>query len=442
MNLHTGYKLMSDISSPVPTDQDIIQLENVSVEYRVPQERIGTFKEYMIRLLEGRVKHRNFNALNKVSINVRRGEVFGLIGPNGAGKSTLLKLVARVLRPTHGRVRVMGRVAPLLEVGAGFHPELTGRENIFLNGAMLGFSREQMQEKFPRIVEFSELGDFIDAPLRTYSSGMSARLGFAVATDTQPDILIVDEILSVGDEAFQHKSFERIQAIKAQGATILLVSHAMSTIESMCQRAAWLHHGQLIAVGDAEAVVAQYTGRVLENEAERLTTERKTVGANLALSQNESPSRWGNRKIEITHVHITDPSGIEQAIFNTGQPLILQIDYEAHEHIQAPVFGIAIYRQDGIHITGPNTTQAGLTLPTIDGPGRITYEIASLPLLEGLYSFSIAVVSQNENEIFDYHDRIYPFRVTNRDAHIKERYGLLTLGGKWKFDATQLMEHK
>ena len=433
---------MSAHLSTIPSDQVIIQLQNVSVEYRIPQERIGTFKEYMIRLVEGKLKHRNFNALNRVNITVNRGEVFGLIGPNGAGKSTLLKLVARVLRPTHGRVLVMGHVAPLLEVGAGFHPELTGRENVFLNGAMLGFSREEMQEKFPRIVEFSELGDFIDAPLRTYSSGMSARLGFAVATDTQPDILIVDEILSVGDEPFQRKSFERIQTIKSQGATILLVSHSMSTIENECQRAAWLDHGQLIALGDAKAIVAQYTGRVLENEAERLANERKMVGANLALNQNESPQRWGNRKIEITHVQITDPAGIEQTIFNTGEPLLLQIDYEAHESVETPIFGIAIHRQDGIHITGPNTAQAGITLPTLDGPGRITYRISRLPLLDGLYSFSIAVVNQKDDETFDYHDRLYSFRVINREGYTKEHYGLITLDGNWEFEVSQLVEEK
>lgn len=433
---------MSDHFAAIPTDQTIIHFENVSVEYRVPQERIGTFKEYMIRLLQGRIKHRKFNALKGVNVRVNQGEVFGLIGPNGAGKSTLLKLVARVLRPTHGRVRVMGHVAPLLEVGAGFHPELTGRENVFLNGAMLGFSREQMQEKFPRIVEFSELGDFIDAPLRTYSSGMSARLGFAVATDTQPDILIVDEILSVGDEAFQRKSFERIQAIKSQGATILLVSHSMSTIENECQRAAWLDHGEIIALGDAKAVVAQYTGHVLEKEAERLTIERQMVGANLSIDHNESPQRWGNRKIEITHIQITDSAGIERMIFNTNESLLLRIDYEAHERIETPIFGIAIHRQDGIHITGPNTAQAGLTLPTLDGPGRITYKIARLPLLDGLYSFSIAVVNQKDNETFDYHDRLYSFRVINREGHTKEKYGLLTLDGKWEFEVTQSVEHK
>ena len=182
-----------------------------------PQERIGTFKEYMIRWLQGKVQHSTFWALRDLDLTIQRGEVFGLIGQNGAGKSTLLKIIARVLRPSRGRVWVRGRVAPLLEVGAGFHPELTGRENIYLNGAMLGFSRAEMDAKFKDIVDFAELWDFIDAPLRTYSSGMWARLGFAVATDVDPDILIVDEILSVGDEAFQRKSAERIDTFRERG---------------------------------------------------------------------------------------------------------------------------------------------------------------------------------------------------------------------------------
>ena len=423
-----------------PTNQTIVHLENVSVEYRVPQERIGTFKEYVIRLLEGKIKQRMFHALNNVNLDVVRGEVFGLIGPNGAGKSTLLKLIARVLRPTQGRVMVMGHVAPLLEVGAGFHPELTGRENVFLNGAMLGFSRQEMQEKFPRIVEFAELGDFIDAPLRTYSTGMSARLGFAVATDTQPDILIVDEILSVGDEAFQHKSFERIQEIKAKGATILLVSHSMTTIENVCHRAAWLQHGKLIAVDDARVVVAQYINHILEDEANRLAVERGTATANRGGDQDGKAYRWGNQKIEIMHVQITNSTGSEQTIFNTGQPMVLHISYNAHEHIQAPVFGMAIHRNDGIHITGPNTAQSGLTLPMLYGQGQITYEIPSLPLLEGLYSVSIAIVNKDETEIFDYHDRVYSFRVVVQGNQPRERYGLITLGGMWKFDKTQTVE--
>lgn len=239
------------------SNEEVIRLENVSVRYRVPSERIGTFKEYMIRRVQGKVRQQDFLALRNVNLTIRRGEVFGLIGSNGAGKSTLLKLVARVLKPTEGRVWVKGRVAPLLEYGAGFHPELTGRENIFLNGALLGFTYKQMQEKFERIVDFAELWDFIDAPMRTYSSGMWARLGFAVATDVEPDILIVDEVLAVGDEAFQRKSSARMQEFRQQGVTILLVSHNMDVIQSMCNRAAWLDHGEIKAMGEvAEAIKA------------------------------------------------------------------------------------------------------------------------------------------------------------------------------------------
>lgn len=239
-------------------DQAVIRLEKVSVRYRTPAERYNTFKEFAIRWLQGKVRSNSFWALRNVSFEIKKGEVFGIIGQNGAGKSTLLKLVSRVMRPTEGRVVVTGRVVPLLELGAGFHPELTGRENIFLNGSILGFNRKEMEAKFHRIVEFSELHDFIEAPLRTYSSGMWARLGFAVAIDAEPDILILDEILSVGDEAFQRKCLARFDEFRQKGTTIVLVSHSTQLIEQMCQRAAWLAHGQLQSVGPASEVVHAY----------------------------------------------------------------------------------------------------------------------------------------------------------------------------------------
>lgn len=251
---HAGESPTETLVSLITT----VQLENVGVRYRVPFERIITFKEYMIRRVQGKVKHREFWALREINLNIHRGEVFGLIGHNGAGKSTLLKLVARVLKPTEGRVVVKGHVAPLLEVGAGFHGELTGRENVYLNGALLGFTNQEMEEKFSRIVDFAELWDFIDAPMRTYSSGMWARLGFAVATDQKPDVLIVDEVLSVGDEAFQRKSYERIMRFRDSGATILLVSHNMSVVESLCHRVAWIDHGNVRSVGNAPDVVQEY----------------------------------------------------------------------------------------------------------------------------------------------------------------------------------------
>jgi ABC-2 type transport system ATP-binding protein len=247
-------------STPLPmmTPETAIQLTDVSVRYRVPRERISTFKEYLIRTIQGKVDYQIFWALENVSLKIEAGEIFGLVGANGAGKSTLLKVIARVLRPTTGRVVIRGNVAPLLELGAGFHPELTGRENVYLYGALLGFNRRQMNEKFDQIVEFSELDQFIDAPIRTYSSGMTARLGFSVATAHDPAILIVDEILSVGDEAFQQKSSAKIEEFRKRGTTILLVSHNTNAITSMCRRAAWLEHGKLRQVGRPDEIIQAY----------------------------------------------------------------------------------------------------------------------------------------------------------------------------------------
>lgn len=251
---------VSEINSS-PTEitlEPIVQLEDVSVRYRIPTERIGSFKEYAIRVLQRRVKFRKFSALDNVSLSINRGEVFGIIGNNGAGKSTLLKVISKVLRPSPGRVRVWGRIAPLLELGAGFHPELSGRENVFLNGALLGYGKHDMEAVFDDIVEFSELGEFIEAPIRTYSSGMYARLGFAVATAHIPEILILDEILSVGDEAFQKKSRDRLQNYQKRGATVLMVSHGLDSMIAMCDRLVWLDHGHVCMVGEPSAVVAAY----------------------------------------------------------------------------------------------------------------------------------------------------------------------------------------
>jgi len=249
---------MALLENQLQSRDEVIRLEKVSVQYRVPQERIGSFKEYAIRFLQRRIQYNSFWALHDIDLSVYRGEVFGLIGRNGAGKSTLLKVVSRVLRPTKGRTVLYGKIAPLLELGAGFHPELSGRENVFLNGALLGYSRKEMEACFDQIVDFSELRSFIDAPIRTYSSGMYARLGFAVATAHIPDILLVDEILSVGDEAFQQKCFNRITEFRESGATIIMVSHSLQQIEKMCQRVAWIDHGNIEIIGPPSQVIAAY----------------------------------------------------------------------------------------------------------------------------------------------------------------------------------------
>ena len=235
-----------------------INLENVSVRYQVASQPIKTFKEYLIQRVRRSVKFESFWALRDVNLQVHQGEVFGVVGHNGAGKSTMLKLVARVLHPSSGRVWVRGQVSPLLHFGAGFHPELTGRENVFLHGTLLGFTRREMEAKFDRIVQFAELEEFIDAPLRTYSTGMTARLGFAVTTDVEPNILLVDEVMSVGDERFQQKSYARMEAFRQGGATIVLVSHSMALVEQLCQRVAWIDHGELKAIGPPAEVIAAY----------------------------------------------------------------------------------------------------------------------------------------------------------------------------------------
>jgi ABC-2 type transport system ATP-binding protein/lipopolysaccharide transport system ATP-binding protein len=237
----------------------MISLEGIGVRYRIPQERMPTLKEFAIRwMVRGRMSYRHFLALDDVNLSIRRGEVFGIIGANGAGKSTLLKVIARVIPPTRGRVRVWGRVAPLIELGAGFDPELTARENVLLNGTLVGRSRAEMEARLDSILEFAGVREFVDAPLYTFSSGMMARLGFAIATDVDPDILILDEVLSVGDADFQEKSFDRIQRFRQRGATIVLVSHNLPALQTVCSRAAWLKHGRVQGVGEVMDVINRY----------------------------------------------------------------------------------------------------------------------------------------------------------------------------------------
>jgi ABC-type polysaccharide/polyol phosphate transport system ATPase subunit len=241
----------------------VIDVRDVSVHYRVPHERIRTFKEFAIKWIRGRVEYHTVRALSDVTVRVNRGEVVGILGRNGAGKSTLLKVIARVLRPTRGTVQTSGRVAPLLELGAGFDVELTGRENIFLNGALLGRTHREMRERVDRIVEFAELEESIDAPLRTYSTGMMARLGFAIATDVEPEILLIDEVLAVGDLGFQQRCHTRIDWFKRQGATLVLVSHAPATVEALCSRVIWLDHGRVAQDGPTATVLPAFVSNAM-----------------------------------------------------------------------------------------------------------------------------------------------------------------------------------
>lgn len=238
----------------------VIDVSHVSMHFNLMVEKVDSLKEYVVKLLKGKLLYNDFTALNDVSFQVKKGEIVGLVGFNGAGKSTMLKILAGVLTPTAGAVRVIGSVAPLIEVGAGFDPELTARENIYLNGAILGHSKEFMDSKFDEIIDFAELKDFVDVPVKNFSSGMYARLGFAIATMVKPDILIVDEVLSVGDYKFQEKCERRIQKMIDDGVTIILVSHDIGMIERLCTKVIWLEHGQIKDIDSAEKVCAEYEG--------------------------------------------------------------------------------------------------------------------------------------------------------------------------------------
>ena len=238
-----------------------IELEGVGVRFRVPEEKIPSFKEYLVHLLTRGMRYREFWAVDGADLSIRQGESFGIVGPNGAGKSTLLKVIARVLRPTRGRIVVRGRIAPLLELGAGFHVDLTGEENIYLNGTLLGYGTREIESRFAEVVEFSELENFVHLPIRKYSTGMVARLGFSVATMYRPDVLLIDEILAVGDLRFQRKCLERIDRFRTEGTTVLMVSHVLETLEQHCERVAWMDSGRVQAGGPASEVLRRYRER-------------------------------------------------------------------------------------------------------------------------------------------------------------------------------------
>ncbi len=396
----------------------VIRFDHVSKRFRL-NHHSRTLQELLLapfRHEQG--GEREFWPLRDVSFEVEAGETVGIIGPNGVGKSTILKLIARILEPTSGTIERRGRIGTLLELGAGFHPDLTGRENIYLNGAVLGMSKAEIKQKFDRIVEFAGLGAFIDMPVKHYSSGMYVRLGFSIAIHAEPDILLVDEVLAVGDAAFQRKCLEEIDAMHERGVTILFVSHAVEAIRAVCSRALWLSNSRIVADGEADAVVRRYLDHTWRQEEGKLRPRSK------------HDRRWGSGKVLITQVDLVGQGGEKRQQFKTGEPMTIVIHYQAHERIEHPVFGLAIHRSDGVHVTGPNTRFSGLKLGVIEGEGTISYTIPSLPLLKGLYYISVAAHDWEDQEIFDYHNRLYPFRVLPSE---KEKHGLMTLQGQWEW---------
>ena len=396
-----------------------VEISDVSKRFRLYKEKYNSLKERMIHL--GRIPYEEFWALRDIDLTIEHGETVGLLGHNGSGKSTLLKCMAGILQPTDGTIQVVGRLAALLELGAGFHPELTGRENVFLNASILGMPKKEIEKRFDEIVAFAELEKFIDNQVKHYSSGMYVRLGFAVAVNMDPDVLLVDEVLAVGDEAFQRKCLDRVKRFQREGRTIVFVSHSPDLVRQICDRAAVLDHGVLVAVGTPGEAVRSYREHLLQNERygeadelAPLVDEPAAVDMPVEVDDGLSAQeRKRNFLLRITGVQIEHPGAGERPYLLPGEPLAIHISYDAVERIDDIVFGIAIHDVEGRLVFGSNTDFLGVPVEAVEGRGRVTFETEATPLLDGTYLITVGVHSQDEGTVYDWQEQRHQFEVMN-----------------------------
>jgi lipopolysaccharide transport system ATP-binding protein len=386
--------------------------DHLGKTYRLHRERRRTLKEVVLRQYG---PADDVLALRDVSFTVDAGKAFGVIGSNGSGKSTLLKLLAGTSKPTTGSLQVHGRVSALLEIGAGFHPDFTGRENAYLNGSLLGLSRKRMTEVMPQIESFADIGRFFDAPVKTYSSGMYMRLGFAVAVHLEPDVLLVDEVLAVGDEYFQHKCFAKIEEFRKSERTILLVSHDLNAVARLCERALWLDNGTVAAIGPTRDVINEYHRTVGEKEMQ----ERKARG--------EVGQRFGSGEVTMTGARILGRDGRERAVLDSGEPATIEIAYRNPQRIPDAVFGVQLYRDDGIGIYGTNTLIDGAEVPVREeGVARFAFD--ALELLPGAYDADLGITDP-QDRVYDYPAKGLSFRVIGTSREL----GIARPRHRWEF---------
>ena len=392
-----------------------------------------------------------FAAIRDVSFTVPAGRTLGIIGRNGSGKSTMLKLVAGITKPTSGTVTVHGRISALIELGAGFHPEISGRENVFINGIMLGLTKRQIAARFEEIVDFAELQEFIDAPVKTYSSGMYMRLGFAVAIHVDPDVLLVDEVLAVGDEGFTHKCLDKFGEFKRRGKTILLVTHSLGLVERFCDEALWLDAGEMKAMGDPKRVVGAYITDVELQEEQQLAVGDAKAQDTIPISPDDpgaavlpdhpvetaaapadmfraTEGRWGSREVEIADVLLAGPDGERSHVFHSGEPVDIRIKMRAPLPIEDFVIGVGIFNAEGICCFGTNTQIEELQFEGIHGDAEAIFHIASLDLVEGTYKLDVAV-HRRDGYPYDYHRLLYTFRVKSRLKDV----GIYRPKHEWRF---------
>jgi ABC-type polysaccharide/polyol phosphate transport system ATPase subunit len=414
-----------------------IEVRGVRKTYRRYSRR-RQFATLKSALLSGRVlkdlrPDDTFDALKGVSFDVPAGRTFGIVGRNGSGKSTMLKLIAGIGRPTEGTVIVKGRVSALIELGAGFHPEISGRENVSINGMMLGLTKREVAARFDEIVAFAELEDFIDAPVKTYSSGMYMRLGFAVAIHVDPDVLLVDEVLAVGDEAFTHKCLDKFAELRRRGRTVLLVTHSLDLVTRFCDEALWLDAGVARLQGDPKRVVDAYLLDVAGVENQTFEAEMAAPPANPrdASPQDMSEAiegRWGSREVEITAVEFVGRGGQPAHVFQSGDPIDIRFQVRASEPVTDLVFGVGIFNADGVCCYGTNTDIEGAASGAMSGDGQVTFTIDRLDLVEGSYKVDVAAHRKN-GAPYDYHRLLHTLRVV---SPLKET-GVFRPPHRWNF---------
>jgi ABC-type polysaccharide/polyol phosphate transport system ATPase subunit len=369
--------------------QHAIKVENVSKVYRLSGGALSV-KQKVLECLRRRQPPKLLKAIDNISFSVGRGETLGIIGANGAGKSTLLSLLTKTIFPTAGTIETHGQVSSLLELGAGFHPDLSGRENVFLYGAIMGIPRSRMQERFDAIVAFAGLQEFIDQPVKHYSSGMYVRLGFAVAVEVDPDILLIDEVLAVGDAAFQKKCIDKMREFRRQGKTMLIISHDLQTIQKISDRILFLDRGKMLGLGAPKTMIGEYEGL--------------TRKCNTEIYQRE----WGTGEVTITGVCFHDANGTEQDTFQWGGELFATVSYQAMKRIETPVFGFAISDSEGRIVHGSNTQVVNQPIDHIAGKGSVTLHLSDLPMAEGLYLFSFSVHSSDHKVNYHRLDNCFP----------------------------------
>jgi ABC-type polysaccharide/polyol phosphate transport system ATPase subunit len=408
-----------------------ISVSHVSKAYRLwgRKSQFATLKSALLKRDLKLAPDATVPALRDVTFAIHKGEAFGVIGRNGSGKSTLLKIISGILKPTSGAIAVNGRVAALIELGAGFHPEITGRENVFINGIMLGLTRREIENRFEKIVDFSGIREFIDQPVKTYSSGMYVRLGFAVAVHVDPDILLIDEVLSVGDEEFSQKCVAKIQEMKFRGVTLVFVTHQLDQVRNLCDRALWLDHGEVRVVGDPTRVVDDYLQEVAgTREAPAPEAKEETVAPPKEKDPLEE-ERWGSGEIVLRRVALTDPEGRDLVALGAGTPVTIEMDVDVRVAQDDFVFGVGIYHADGSCVYGTNTDIEGLSPERLESNGRVRFVVPSLDLVAGSYRIDAAVHTRN-GRAFDYRRGCVRFVVGARVHDI----GVYRPQHEWRFD--------